>query len=264
MNLELENKTALVTGSTAGIGLAIAESLAGEGATVIVNGRTKRRVSEAIKQIQDRYPDAKLEPLEANVSTEAAVATISKRFPKLDILINNVGTGELKPFEKISDADWSKLIETNFMSGVRLSRFYLPVMKKLGWGRIIFISSESGVNIPSNMIHYGVTKTMQISLARGLAETTAGTAVTVNSIVVGPTSTEGVNKFLANLAKKTNVSVPELETNFFKTERPGSLLQRFARAEEVANLVAYYSSPLSSATNGAAIRVDGGVVRSIL
>jgi len=167
-------------------------------------------------------------------------------------------------FEKISDNDWSKLIETNFMSGVRLSRFYLPLMKKQDWGRIIFISSESGVNIPSNMIHYGVTKTMQIALARGLAETTAGTAVTVNSIVVGPTSTEGVNKFLANLAKKTNVSIAEIQTNFFKTERPGSLLQRFAKAEEVANLVLYYSSPLSSGTNGAAIRVDGGVVRSIL
>jgi len=201
--------------------------------------------------------------LAADVSASAVEATI-KKFPKVDILINNVGIGELKPFEKISDSDWSKLIETNFMSGVRLSRFYLPLMKKQGWGRIIFISSESGVNIPSNMIHYGVTKTMQIALARGLAETTTGTAVTVNSIVVGPTSTEGVNKFLANLAKKSNVGVAEIETNFFKNERPGSLLQRFATAEEIANLVLYYSSPLSSATNGAAIRVDGGVVRSIL
>ena len=150
------------------------------------------------------------------------------------------------------------------MSGVRLSRFYLPLMKKQDWGRIIFISSESGVNIPSNMIHYGVTKTMQIALARGLAETTAGTAVTVNSIVVGPTSTEGVNKFLANLAKKTNVSIGEIETNFFKTERPGSLLQRFAKAEEVANLVLYYSNPLSSGTNGTAIHIDDKIIRSIL
>jgi len=264
MNLELENKTALVTGSTAGIGLAIAEGLAREGATVIVNGRTKKRVNDAIKRILGQYPEAKLAPLVADVSRSAAVAATIKEFPKLDILINNVGIGELKPFEKISDDDWFKLIETNFMSGVRLSRFYLPQMKKQGWGRILFISSESGVNIPSNMIHYGVTKTMQIALARGLAETTTATAVTVNSIVVGPTSTEGVNKFLANLAKKANVSLDELEANFFKTERPGSLLLRFARAEEVANLVLYYSSPLSSATNGAAIRVDGGVVRSIL
>jgi NAD(P)-dependent dehydrogenase (short-subunit alcohol dehydrogenase family) len=264
MNLELENKTALVTGSTAGIGLAIATSLAREGATVIINGRTKKRVNAAISQIIGQYPNAKLEPLIADVSTSAAITETIKQFPKLDILVNNVGIGELKPFEKISDADWFKLIETNFMSGVRLSRFYLPQMKKQSWGRIIFISSESGVNIPSNMIHYGVTKTMQIALARGLAETTAGTAVTVNSIVVGPTSTEGVNKFLVNLAKKANVSLAEVEGNFFKSERPGSLLQRFATAEEVGNLVLYYSSPLSSATNGAAIRVDGGVVRSIL
>ena len=264
MNLELENKTALVTGSTAGIGLAIAASLAREGATVIVNGRTKKRVNDAIKQILGQHSSAKLEPLAADVSASTAVATAIKKYPKLDILINNVGIGELKPFEKISDGDWFKLIETNFMSGVRLSRFYLPLMKKQGWGRILFISSESGVNIPSNMIHYGVTKTMQIALARGLAETTTATAVTVNSIVVGPTSTEGVNKFLANLAKKANAPLAEIETNFFKIERPGSLLQRFAKAEEVANLVLYYCSPLSSATNGAAIRVDGGVVRSIL
>jgi NAD(P)-dependent dehydrogenase (short-subunit alcohol dehydrogenase family) len=264
MNLELENKTALVTGSTAGIGLAIATSLAREGATVIINGRTKKRVNAASVQIIGQYPNAKLAPLIADVSTSAAITDTIKQFPKLDILVNNVGIGELKPFEKISDADWFKLIETNFMSGVRLSRFYLTQMKKQSWGRIIFISSESGVNIPSNMIHYGVTKTMQIALARGLAETTAGTAVTVNSIVVGPTSTEGVNKFLVNLAKKANVSLAEVEGNFFKSERPGSLLQRFATAEEVGNLVLYYSSPLSSATNGAAIRVDGGVVRSIL
>ena len=264
MNLDLENKTALVTGSTAGIGLAIAASLAREGATVIINGRTKKRVNEAIKQILGQNSNAKLEPLDADVGASAPVEATIKKFPKVDILINNVGIGELKPFEKISDGDWSKLIETNFMSGVRLSRHYLPLMKKQGWGRIIFISSESGVNIPSNMIHYGVTKTMQIALARGLAETTTGTPVTVNSIIVGPTSTEGVNKFLTNLAKKSNVSVAEIETNFFKNERPGSLLQRFATAEEIANLVVYYSSPLSSATNGAAIRVDGGVVRSIL
>jgi NAD(P)-dependent dehydrogenase (short-subunit alcohol dehydrogenase family) len=257
-------KQPFVTGSTAGIGLAIATSLAREEATVIINGRTKKRVNDAIKQIRNRYSAAKLEPLVADVSESSAVASTIRQFPKVDILINNVGIGELKPFEKISDNDWSKLIETNFMSGVRLSRFYLPLMKKQDWGRIIFISSESGVNIPSNMIHYGVTKTMQIALARGLAETTAGSAVTVNSIVVGPTSTEGVNKFLVNLAKKTNVSIAEIEANFFKTERPGSLLQRFAKAEEVANLVLYYSSPLSSGTNGAAIRVDGGVVRSIL
>ena len=264
MNLDLTGKLALVTGSTAGIGFAIALGLAREGATVIINGRTKKRVNDAISQIRDQLPEAKLEPLVADVGDSESVAAVTKQFPKLDILINNVGIGELKPFEKILDQDWLKLIEVNFMSGVRLSRFYLPLMRKQKWGRIVFISSESGVNIPSNMIHYGVTKTMQISLARGLAETTAGTAVTVNSIVVGPTSTEGVSKFLANLAKKAKVSVEEIESNFFKHERPGSLLQRFAAPEEVANLVVYYSSPASSGTNGAAIRVDGGVVRSIL
>jgi NAD(P)-dependent dehydrogenase (short-subunit alcohol dehydrogenase family) len=264
MNLDLIGKLALVTGSTAGIGFAIATGLAREGATVIINGRTRKRVNDAINQIRDHFPEARLEPLVADVSDSESVAAVTEQFPKLDILINNVGIGELKPFEKISDQDWLKLIEVNFMSGVRLSRFYLPLMRKQKWGRIIFISSESGVNIPSNMIHYGVTKTMQISLARGLAETTAGTALTVNSIVVGPTSTEGVNKFLVNLAKKAKVTVAEIEGNFFKSERPGSLLQRFATSEEVANLVVYYSSPISSGTNGAAIRVDGGVVRSIL
>ena len=207
MNLDLDGKLALVTGSTAGIGFAIALGLAREGATVTINGRTKKRVNDAINQIRGQLPEAKLEPLVADVSDSESVAAVTKQFPKLDILINNVGIGELKPFEKISDQDWLKLIEVNFLSGVRLSRFYLPLMRKQKWGRIIFISSESGVNIPSNMIHYGVTKTMQISLARGLAETTAGTAVTVNSIVVGPTSTEGVNKFLVNLAKKAKVSV---------------------------------------------------------
>src|ERR1700693_4583471 len=215
MNLELENKTALVTGSTAGIGLAIAASRAREGATVIINGRTKNRVNEAIKQILGQNSNAKLEPLDADVGASAPVEATIKKFPKVDTLINNVGIGELKPFEKISDGDWSKLIETNFMSGVRLSRFYLPQMKKQGWGRILFISSESGVNIPSNMIHYGVTKTMQIALARGLAETTASIAVTVNSIVVGATSTEGVNQFLVSLAKKSNFSVAEITQNFF-------------------------------------------------
>jgi NAD(P)-dependent dehydrogenase (short-subunit alcohol dehydrogenase family) len=264
MNLDLTGKLALVTGSTAGIGNAIALGLAKEGATVVINGRTKKRVNDAINQIRAKIPEARLEPLVADVSDSESVAAVTKQFPKVDILINNVGIGELKPFEKISDQDWLKLIEVNFMSGVRLSRFYLPLMRKQKWGRIVFISSESGVNIPSNMIHYGVTKTMQISLARGLAETTAGTAVTVNSIVVGPTSTEGVSKFLVNLAKKAKVTVEEIESNFFKHERPGSLLQRFATAEEVANLVVYYSSPASSGTNGAAIRVDGGVVRSIL
>ena len=245
-------KLLLIIGGAGGVG-SIGIQIAKFAGLKVIATASRRETREWCKNLGADYVIDHRQPLK----TELEKIGIGQ----VDYIVNFSNTDL---FEKISDNDWSKLIETNFMSGVRLSRFYLPLMKKQDWGRIIFISSESGVNIPSNMIHYGVTKTMQIALARGLAETTAGTAVTVNSIVVGPTSTEGVNKFLANLAKKTNVSIAEIQTNFFKTERPGSLLQRFAKAEEVANLVLYYSSPLSSGTNGAAIRVDGGVVRSIL
>jgi NAD(P)-dependent dehydrogenase (short-subunit alcohol dehydrogenase family) len=263
MNLELENKTALVTGSTAGIGLAIARSLATEGARVIVNGRTEVRVSEAIASIRSSHLDAKLEPFAADLANAEAVIDAAREFPSIDILINNLGVYEPKPFEQISDDDWQTIIETNFMSGVRLSRHYLPRMKAANWGRIIFISSESAMNIPVEMIHYGVTKTMQVALARGLAETTAGTAVTVNSVLAGPTRSEGVEKFLIDMAKTKNVTPDEIEKEFFHTARPSSLLQRFATTDEVAALVTFVASPLSSATNGAALRVDGGVLRSI-
>jgi NAD(P)-dependent dehydrogenase (short-subunit alcohol dehydrogenase family) len=263
MNLELENKTALVTGSTAGIGLAIARSLAAEGARVIVNGRTEVRVSEAIASIRSSHPDAKLEPFAADLANAEAVIDAAREFRSIDILINNLGVYEPKPFEQISDDDWQTIIETNFMSGVRLSRHYLPRMKAANWGRIIFISSESAMNIPVEMIHYGVTKTMQVALARGLAETTAGTAVTVNSVLAGPTRSEGVEKFLIDMAKTKNVTPDEIEKEFFHTARPSSLLQRFATTDEVAALVTFVASPLSSATNGAALRVDGGVLRSI-
>src|SRR6266581_3087510 len=240
MNLQLENKFALVTCSTAGIGFAIAKALASEGARVIVNGLA-------------------LDLCKA----DAAMQTI-KRFPDVDILVNNLGVYQLKPFEQITDAEWSAIIETNFLSGVRLSRRHLPRMKMAGWGRIIFISSESAVNIPVEMIHYGVTKTMQLALARGLAETTAGTGVTVNSVLAGPTRSEGVEKFVSQMAKSRGVEPFVVEKEFFETVRPSSLLKRFATAEEVAALVAFVASPLSSATNGAALRVDGGVVRSII
>jgi NAD(P)-dependent dehydrogenase (short-subunit alcohol dehydrogenase family) len=263
MNLELENKTALVTGSTAGIGLAIARSLAAEGARVIVNGRTEVRVSEAIASIRSSHPDAKLEPFAADLANAEAVIDAAREFRSIDILINNLGVYEPKPFEQISDDDWQTIIETNFMSGVRLSRHYLPRMKAANWGRIIFISSESAMNIPVEMIHYGVTKTMQVALARGLAETTVGTAVTVNSVLAGPTRSEGVEKFLIDMAKTKNVTPDEIEKEFFHTARPSSLLQRFATTDEVAALVTFVASPLSSATNGAALRVDGGVLRSI-
>ena len=264
MNYQLENKHCLVTGSTAGIGFAIAEALAGEGAKVIINGRTDDRVAEAIVKIRKVHPNAKLEAFAGDFSDPDEVIEVYKRFSKLDILVNNVGVYEPKPFEKITDADWHAIIETNFFSGLRLSRAYLPVMLNHNWGRIIFISSESAVQIPKEMIHYGVTKTMQIALARGLAETTIGTGVTVNSVLPGPTRSEGVEGFVKNMAKEQGKTPAAVEKEFFQNVRPSSLIQRFATNEEVANLVAYVASPLSAATNGAALRVDGGVVRSIL
>ena len=264
MDLQLSGKLALVTGSTAGIGLAIGSTLAGEGATVIINGRSESRVTGAVAKIRQRYPQAKLETLAGDLSKAEVVKQATSRFPQVDILINNLGIYEIKSFEDISDEDWMAMIETNFMSGVRLSRHYLPKMRAKNWGRIVFISSESAINIPVEMIHYGVTKTMQLALARGLAETTAGTGVTVNSILAGPTRSEGVEGFVSQMAKSRGVEPFVVEKEFFETVRPSSLLKRFATAEEVAALVAFVASPLSSATNGAALRVDDGVVRSII
>jgi NAD(P)-dependent dehydrogenase (short-subunit alcohol dehydrogenase family) len=264
MNLQLEHKLAFISGSTAGIGFAIAKALASEGARVIINGRTDQRAAEAIASLRASVPKAQLEPLALDLSNADAIREAARRFPQVDILVNNLGMYEPKPFEEISDTDWSAIIETNFMSGVRLSRQYLPRMRAAGWGRIIFISSESAVNIPVEMIHYGVTKTMQVALARGLAETTAGTGVTVNSVLAGPTRSEGVEKFITDLAKTNKVSPAEVEKEFFNTSRPSSLLRRFATPDEVAALVAFVASPLSSATNGAALRAEGGLVRSIL
>ena len=263
MNLQLENKLALVSGSTAGIGFAIAKALAAEGARVIVNGRTEARVREAIASIRADVPSAKLEALAVDLSKADAAAETIKRYPDMDILVNNLGVYQPKAFEQITDAEWSAIIETNFLSGVRLSRHYLARMKTAGWGRIIFISSESAVNIPVEMIHYGVTKTMQLALARGLAETTAGTAVTVNSVLAGPTRSEGVEKFISDMARTKNAKPSDVEKEFFRTVRPSSLLQRFATTDEVAALVAFVASPLSSAISGTALRVDGGVVRTI-
>ncbi|TGK02881.1 SDR family oxidoreductase [Leptospira langatensis] len=262
MDTQLKDKTALVTGSTAGIGFAIALSLAKEGAHVIVNGRTKSRVEEAISHIKKEVPSASLSGVEADFSKQAEVSSIVSKFPNVDILVNNVGIFEPKDFTDIPDDDWIRFFEVNVLSGVRLSRAYLPSMLKKNWGRILFISSESGIQIPNEMIHYGVTKSAQISLSRGLAELTKGTNVTVNSVLPGPTRSEGVEGFLEDLAKQQNTSTDTIEKEFFKNARPTSLLQRFATVEEVANMVTYLSSPLSSATNGAAIRVDGGVVKS--
>ena len=264
MDLQLENKLALVTGSTAGIGWAIAKALAADGAVVIVNGRTEARVQEALASMRAAQPQARLEPLAADLATAAGAEQTIRRFPTVDILVNSLGIYEHRPFEETSDEDWRAIIETNFMSGVRLSRHYLPGMKAANWGRIIFLSSESALNIPPEMIHYGVTKTMVLAESRGLAETTVGTAVTVNAVLPGPTLSEGVRRLLADQAKARGVSLEEIGKEFLQTFRPTSLLQRFAEPEEVANLVAYIASPRSSATNGAGLRVDGGVVRSII
>lgn len=263
MDLQLADKTALVSGSTAGIGLAIAAALAQEGATVIVNGRTQERVNEAISQIKQAVSNAKLQGVVADLGTAPGAETLFQQVPTIDILVNNLGIYGAKAFSEIQDAEWMNILEVNVMSGVRLSRRYLPQMLQQNWGRIIFISSESGLNIPVEMIHYGVTKTAQLSLARGLAETTKGTQVTVNSVLPGPTRSEGVEEFIQGLAKEQSISPQQVEKEFFEKTRPSSLIQRFATTAEVASLVAFVASPLASAINGASLRVEGGVVRSI-
>lgn len=254
----------MVTGSTAGIGFGIAKALAGEGARVIVNGRTQARVDHAVGQIRQVHPRAELLSFPGDLSKAEIADRAIHDFPHLDILVNNLGTYSVKPFEEIGDSEWQSIIETNFLSGVRLSRYYLPRMKQAGWGRILFISSESAVNIPVEMIHYGVTKTMQVALARGLAETCAGTGVTVNSVLAGPTRSEGVEGFVGAMARQQGVTVQQVEKEFFEKVRPSSLLKRLATIDEIGVVTTFLASPLSSATNGAAIRAEGGVVRSIL
>jgi NAD(P)-dependent dehydrogenase (short-subunit alcohol dehydrogenase family) len=264
MDLQLNGKTALVTGSTAGIGLAIATALAAEGAAVVVNGRTQARVDEAIGGIQTKHKNAIVSGIAADLGAREGVSRLIRELPGVDILVNNLGIFEPKAFVDITDEDWLHIFEVNVLSGVRLSRQYLPAMLKRNWGRIVFISSESAVNIPTEMIHYGVTKTAQIAVARGLAETAAGSGVTVNSVLAGPTLSEGVGTFLRSLAKQQGVSLQEFEKQFIEKMRPSSVIRRLAAPEEVASLVAYVCSPLASATTGAALRVEGGVVRSIL
>jgi NAD(P)-dependent dehydrogenase (short-subunit alcohol dehydrogenase family) len=264
MDLQLTNKRALVTGSTAGIGFAIASLLAQEGASVVVNGRSEARVGEAVNRIRSANSAAQVTGVAADLGTKSGVDLLTNRIPGLDILVNSLGIFEPKPFFEITDEDWLRFFEVNVLSGARLSRFYLPKMLEQNWGRIVFISSESGLNIPVEMIHYGVTKTAQIALARGLAEMTAGTAVTVNSVLPGPTRSEGVEQFVKDLSKQQATDEATFEKEFFRSVRPSSLLKRFATPEEVAAMVVYICSPRASATNGAALRVDGGVVRSIV
>jgi NAD(P)-dependent dehydrogenase (short-subunit alcohol dehydrogenase family) len=264
MNLQLKGQHALVTGSTAGIGYAIAHTLAAEGATVTLNGRSEQNVGRALERLRAELPDASLRGIAADAATAEGCAQLTQSGPPVDILVNNMGIFDPKPFEQIPDADWQRFFDTNVMSGVRLSRAVLPGMKQRNRGRIVFISSESGICPPAEMVHYGMTKSAQLSISRGLAETCAGTAVTVNSVLPGPTLTEGAKDFFDKLAKEQGVSFDEAASAFFANARPTSLLRRFIDPKEVAAMVTYVCSPLAAATNGAALRVDGGVVRSLI
>ncbi|HUN71812.1 MAG TPA: SDR family oxidoreductase [Steroidobacteraceae bacterium] len=263
MDLGLGSKTALVTGSTAGIGLATAATLVREGARVIINGRTKARIDAAIAGLRKALPRGQIEGIAADVATAAGCDNIIRAYPDVDVLVNNMGIFEPKPFEEIPDADWLRFFETNVLSGVRLSRHYVRGMRSRNWGRIVFVSSESGLQIPQEMIHYGVSKTAQLAVARGLAESLAGTGVTVNSVLPGPTASEGVGHFVTQLAQSSGKTPAAVEKEFFKDARPSSVIQRFATTDEVAAMIAYACSVQASATTGAALRVDGGVVRSI-
>jgi NAD(P)-dependent dehydrogenase (short-subunit alcohol dehydrogenase family) len=261
MNLQLENKLALVSGSTAGIGYAIAETLVAEGARVIVNGRSQPGVDAALASIRQSTGKQAL-GFAGDLSSASVAEALVAAHPGIEILVNNLGIFEAMPFEHIPDEDWRRFFDVNVLSGARLARLVLPAMRKANWGRIIFISSESGVHIPSEMVHYGMTKAAQIAVARGIAEGVAGTGITVNSVLPGPTRSRGVGDFVESLAKEQGKSVAEFEKEFFAQVRPTSLIKRFATPLEVATLVAYVASPLASATTGAALRVDGGTIKS--
>jgi NAD(P)-dependent dehydrogenase (short-subunit alcohol dehydrogenase family) len=260
MDLQLKDKIALVTGSTGGIGLAIAKGLLKEGAVVYINGRTQSKVDDVKNQLQSEIPDAKVKGIAADFSKVEEINALLKALPDIDILINNVGVYGDQPFETTGDDVWLNDFNINVMSGVRLSRYYAPKMREKNWGRIIFISSESAINIPDDMILYGVTKTAYLSLSRGLAKHLKGTNVTVNAILPGPTIAEGSDQMFEQIAKEKGIHQSEAPLAFIREKRPSSIIQRFATAEEVANLVVYTVSPLASATTGAALRVDGGVV----
>jgi NAD(P)-dependent dehydrogenase (short-subunit alcohol dehydrogenase family) len=264
MDLGLKGRRVLVTGSTAGIGFATARALAGEGAVVTINGRTEARVQETIDRLKSAVVGGAVDGIAADLGTAAGCLAVAARLPDVDILVNNLGIFEPKPFDQISDEDWLRFFETNVLSGVRLARQYLPGMRARNWGRIIFVSSESALQIPVEMIHYGTTKTAQLAVARGLAETLVGTGVTVNSVLPGPTASEGVQTFVAQMAAAQGVDAAAVEREFFATARPSSILQRFATPDEVAAMITYLCSGRASATTGAALRVDGGVVRSIV
>jgi NAD(P)-dependent dehydrogenase (short-subunit alcohol dehydrogenase family) len=263
MNLGLQGKLAVVSGSTAGIGFAIAATLAQEGARVVINGRTEARVTTAVEKIRQRMKGAELIGVAADLGTAAGISAFVKQVPEADILVNNLGIFEVKPFLRIPDSDWLRFFETNVLSGVRLTRHYLPGMLEKNWGRVIFISSESAQQIPTEMIHYGMTKTAQVAIARGVAQTVVATGVTVNSVLAGPTASEGASEFVQNMARQQAISPAEVEKQFFATIRPTSLLKRFETPEEIAAVVAFVASTQSVAINGAAVRAEAGVVQSI-
>ncbi len=263
MKIDLSGKRAVITGSTAGIGFAIAKGLAGAGALVVINGRSDGSVKAATEALKKSVPKAEVDGVAADLATAQGAADFIKRVPDADILVNNLGIFEPKQFEEITDAEWLRFFETNVMSGIRMSRAYIPVMRQKNWGRVVFISSESGLNIPAEMIHYGMTKTAQLAIARGLAESLAGTGVTVNSVLPGPTRSEGVLDFFGKMAADQGVSQAQMEKDFIAQRRPTSITRRLASVEEVANMVVYVCSKQASATTGAALRVEGGLLRHI-
>ncbi len=264
MDLGLPGKHALVTGSTAGIGFAIAKGLAAEGASVVVTGRTQANVDAALQRIREAVADARVTGIAADCATAAGATAVFDRVPALDILVNNLGIyGRNAAFE-IDDAEWQRFFEVNVMSGVRFTRHYAPGMARRGWGRVLFVSSESALNIPKEMIHYGVTKTAQLTIMRGLAMELAGTGVTVNALLPGPTRTENTDRLRSERARAAGVTLEQIESDFFRTFRPSSLMKRFTSAEEVANLALYLCGEVSSATTGAAMRAEGGVVNQIM
>ena len=263
MKIDLSGKTAIVTGSTAGIGYAIAKGLAQAGADVVVNGRTAAAVEHAVATLTSEVPQANVRGIAADVGTADGCAALVRAQPSADILINNVGIYGPQDFFETPDAEWTHFFEVNVMSGVRLSRAYLPGMVQRHWGRVVFLSSESALNIPADMIHYGFTKTGNLSISRGLAKRVSGTGVTVNAILPGPTLSDGLEAMLNEEQKASGLTLKETAAAFVMKHRPSSIIQRAATVEEVANLVVYTASQQASATTGAALRVDGGVVETL-
>ena len=264
MKIDLHGHRAVISGSTAGIGFAIAKGLAEAGAAVVINGRSESAVKEAVRQLVETLAGVSVEGIAADLATTQGVTELLRRAGRADILVNNLGIFEPRPFEQITDADWHRFFETNVMSGIRLSRHFLPAMREKNWGRVVFISSESALNIPTEMIHYGMTKTAQLAVARGLAQTMAGTGVTVNAVLPGPTRSKGVADFFRDMAKDAGQPADTIEKEFIAQHRPSSILRRLATPEEVANMVVYVCSEQASATTGAALRVDGGVIQYIV